>query len=157
MTDISYIRTEAGWLYLAVVMDLFSRAIVGWSMDKHMAVALVCDALNMALGRRQVDKGLLVHSDRGSQYAAGNYQSLLDANGILCSMSGVGNCYDNAAMESFFHLLKTEWVAHYRYQTREQAKASIFEYIEIFYNRKRRHSYVNQLAPLQFEALQLAA
>ena len=157
VSDISYIRTEAGWLYLAVVMDLYSRAIVGWSMDKHMAVALVCQALQMALDRRQVQEGLLLHSDRGSQYAAVDYQSLLKTQGIQCSMSGVGNCYDNAAMESFFHSLKTEWVDHYRYQTREQARASVFEYIEIFYNRQRRHSFVNQLAPLQFEALMAAA
>lgn len=157
VSDITYIRTDAGWLYLAVVMDLFSRAIVGWAMDKHMAVDLVCNALGMALCRRHAAAGLILHSDRGSQYAAGDYQTLLTEHGIQCSMSGVGNCYDNAAMESFFHSLKTEWVDHCRYPAREQAKASVFEYIEIFYNRQRRHSYVNQLAPLQFEALQVAA
>lgn len=157
VSDITYIRTQVGWLYLAVVMDLYSRAIVGWAMDKHMGVELVCDALHMALCRRRITDGLIAHSDRGSQYAAGDYQSLLNAHGIQCSMSGVGNCYDNAAMESFFHSLKTEWVDHYQYATRERAKASVFEYIEIFYNRQRRHSYVNQMAPLQFEALPVAA
>lgn len=157
VSDITYIRTQAGWLYLAVVMDLYSRAIVGWAMDKHMAAELVCDALKMALCRRRIKDGLIAHSDRGSQYAAGDYQSLLRGHDIQCSMSGVGNCYDNAAMESFFHSLKTEWVDHYHYSTREQAKGSVFEYIEIFYNRKRRHSYVDQMAPMQFEALQMAA
>jgi len=157
VSDITYIRTQAGWLYLAVVMDLYSRAIVGWAMDKHMAAELVCDALKMALCRRRIKDGLIAHSDRGSQYAGGDYQALLHDQGIRCSMSGVGNCYDNAAMESFFHSLKTEWVDHYPYLTREQAKGSVFEYIEIFYNRKRRHSYVNQMAPMQFEALQMAA
>ena len=157
VSDISYIRTGVGWLYLAVVMDLFSRAIVGWAMDKHMTVDLVSDALGMAVCRRQISAGLVIHSDRGSQYAAGDYQSLLNTHNIQCSMSGTGNCYDNAAMESFSHSLKTEWVNHHRYPTREQAKASVFEYIEIFYNRKRRHSYVNQLTPLQFESLQITA
>lgn len=157
VSDITYIRTQAGWLYLAVVMDLYSRAIVGWAMNKHMAAGLVCDALKMALCRRRIKDDLIAHSDRGSQYAGRDYQALLQDHGIQCSMSGVGNCYDNAAMESFFHSLKTEWVDHYHYPTREQAKGSVFEYIEIFYNRKRRHSYVNQMAPMQFEALQMAA
>lgn len=151
VSDISYIRTEEGWLYLAVIMDLFSRAIVGWAMDKQMTTELVNNALLMGLSRRTVNEGLIIHSDRGVQYAAKDYQRLLTEHGLTCSMSGTGNCYDNAAMESFFHSLKTEWVDHQKYLTREQAKSSLFEYIEVFYNRKRRHSYVGQIAPLQFE------
>ena len=156
VTDITYIRTEEGWLYLAAIMDLYSRAIVGWAMDKQMTVNLVCSALMMGLSRRKVTSGLLLHSDRGVQYTAVDYQQQLTDHGIVCSMSGTGNCYDNAAMESFFHSLKTEWVHHNKYQTREQAKASVFEYIEMFYNRKRRHSYIGQLAPMQFEEKQAA-
>lgn len=150
-SDITYIRTMQGWLYLAVVMDLYSRAIVGWAMDKHMTVELVTDALIMAMSRRKINEGLILHSDRGCQYAAKDYQSILVKHGIQCSMSGKGNCYDNAAMESFFHSLKTEWVHHKKYVTRQEAKTSLFEYIEMFYNRKRRHSYLNQIAPMQFE------
>jgi putative transposase len=157
VSDITYIRTEAGWLYLAAVMDLFSRAIVGFAMDKHMTVDLVSRALLMALSRREIGADLMLHSDRGSQYAAEDYQAMLKRHGIRCSMSGVGNCYDNAAMESFFHSLKSEWVYHNKYSTRQEAKASLFEYIEVFYNRKRRHSYVNQMAPMQFEKHSLAA
>jgi len=157
VSDITYIRTMQGWLYLAVIMDLYSRAIVGWAMDKHMTVELISDALLMAMSRRQVNAGLILHSDRGCQYAAKDYQVMLAKQGICCSMSGRGNCYDNAAAESFFHSLKTEWVHHHKYVTRQEAKSSLFEYIEMFYNRKRRHSYVNQMAPMQFEELMNAA
>lgn len=157
VSDITYIRTQQGWLYLAMIMDLYSRAIVGWAMDKQMTVELVADALVMAMSRRQTGTGLILHSDRGCQYAANDYQLMLAERGIRCSMSGRGNCYDNAAAESFFHSLKTEWVHHHKYVTRQEAKASLFEYIEIFYNRKRRHSYVNQMAPMQFEELMNAA
>lgn len=136
-SDITYIKTDQGWLYLAAVMDLYSRAIVGWSMDKHMTVDLVVTALNMALKNRKLTAELTLHSDRGSQYCAHLYQQLLSEHKITCSMSGTGNCYDNAAMESFFHSLKTEWVHHYRYETRDVARCSIFEYIEVFYNRQR--------------------
>lgn len=157
VSDITYIRTQEGWLYLAIILDLYSRAIVGWSMDKHMTVELVINALMMALSRRQISDELILHSDRGSQYAAKDYQTILGEHGIQCSMSGTGNCYDNAVAESFFHSLKTEWVYHDKYITRDDAKASLFEYIEIFYNRERRHSYVNQMAPMQFEEMMKAA
>ncbi|MDH5216158.1 MAG: IS3 family transposase [Gammaproteobacteria bacterium] len=156
VTDITYIRTDEGWLYLAAIMDLYSRAIVGWAMDKQMTVDLVCKALMMGLSGRKVTSGLILHSDRGVQYTAGDYQQQLDDHGIVCSMSGTGNCYDNAAMESFFHSLKTEWVYHEKYKTRDQAKASVFEYIEIFYNRTRRHSTIGQIAPMQFEQREAA-
>ena len=152
-SDITYINTDRGWLYLAVVMDLYSRTIVGWAMDKHMTVELVMAALNMALKNRKITSELTLHSDRGSQYCAGLYQQLLSHHSIACSMSGVGNCYDNAAMESFFHSLKTEWVHHYRYETRDAARNSIFEYIEVFYNRQRRHSFSDRMPPMMFEAL----
>jgi len=151
VADITYIDTAEGWLYLAVVLDLYSRAIVGWAMDRRMTRQLVADALVMALWRRGKVKGLLLHSDRGSQYASNDYQRLLKSNDITCSMSRKGNCYDNAAMESFFGTLKQELVHHEHYATREQAKASIFEYIEVFYNQQRRHSAINYLAPMVFE------
>lgn len=150
--DITYIPTGQGWLYLAGVMDLCSRKIVGWSMSTRMPTELVSDALRMALQRRQPTAGLLHHSDRGVQYASGDYQRLLATHGIQASMSRKGECYDNAAMESFWGTLKTELVNHERYQTVEQARASIFEYIEVFYNRKRRHSSLGYLSPDSFEA-----
>ena len=150
-SDITYIETAEGWLYLAVVLDLYSRAIVGWAMDRRMTRQLVRDALMMALWKRGKVKGLLLHSDRGTQYASEDYQRLLKSNGITCSMSRKGNCYDNAAMESFFGTLKQELVHHERYASREQAKASIFEYIEVFYNQQRKHSAINYLAPMVFE------
>ena len=151
VSDITYIDTTEGWLYLAVVLDLYSRAIVGWAMDRRMTRQLVADALIMALRRRGKVTGLLLHFDRGSQYASDDYQKLLKSNDITCSMSRKGNCYDNAAMESFFGPLKQELVHHEHYATREQAKASIFEYIEVFYNQQRRHSAINYLAPMVFE------
>jgi putative transposase len=149
--DITYIPTADGWLYLAVVEDLFSRKIVGWSMDETMTSRLVVDALNMAVCRRVPGTGLLAHSDRGSQYASDHYQRFLGKHGITCSMSGVAQCWDNAPVESFFASLKRELVHHERYTSRENAKASIFEYIEAFYNRVRRHSSLGYLSPEEFE------
>ena len=149
--DITYIPTADGWLYLAVVEDLFSRRIVGWSMDETMTSRLVVDALDMALRGRRPGEGLLTHSDRGSQYASEHYQDLLRKNGIECSMSGVGQCWDNAPVESFFASLKRELVHHEQYSTRKEAKASIFEYIETFYNRVRLHSSLGFLSPVEYE------
>ncbi len=150
--DITYIATGEGWLYLAGVMDLCSRKIVGWSMADHMATSLVSDALRMAIAGRSPGDGLLHHSDRGSQYASDDYMRLLRTHGMEASVSGVGQCWDNAAKESFWATLKTELVHHERYATREQARASIFEYIEVFYNRKRLHSSLGYVSPEQFEA-----
>ena len=152
VSDITYIWTDEGWLYLASTMDLFSRLVVGWSMSATMPASLVQNALEMALDRRDPRPGMLHHSDRGVQYAAHAFQGLLERNGILCSMSGKGNCYDNAVKESFFHTLKTELCNHEHYRTRQEAKASIFEYIEVFYNRQRLHSTIGYLSPMQFEA-----
>lgn len=149
--DITYIPTREGWLYLAAIEDLYSRMVVGWSMADHMESRLVVDALEMAVARRLPDAGLLAHTDRGSQYASDHYQQLLGKHGIACSMSGVGQCWDNAPMESFFASLKKELVHHEDYQTRAQARGSIFEYIEAFYNPKRRHSYLGYLSPAEFE------
>jgi transposase InsO family protein len=152
VTDITYIETGEGFLYLAGVLDLFSRKVVGWSMADHLRTELVSDALKMALARRNPGKGLLHHSDRGTQYACGAYQELLSEKGFTCSMSRTGNCYDNAVMESFWGTLKTELVYHEKYATREEARRSIFEYIEVFYNRVRRHSSLGYVSPEAFEA-----
>jgi transposase InsO family protein len=152
--DITYIPTDEGWLYLAGVIDLNSRRIVGWSMADHMQTDLVADALTMALARRRPPAGLLHHSDRGAQYASDTYQELLQDNRIQVSMSGKGDCWDNAVMESFWATLKTELVHHEHYATREQARRSIFEYIEVFYNRKRLHSSLGYVSPETFEASQ---
>jgi putative transposase len=149
--DLTYIPTADGWLYLAVVEDLFSRRIVGWSMDATMTSRLVVDALDMALRRRRPGAGLLAHSDRGSQYASEHYQRLLAEHGITCSMSRRAQCWDNAPVESFFASMKRELVHHERYTTRAQAEASIFEYIEAFYNRVRLHSSLGFLSPEDFE------
>jgi len=151
-TDITYIPTGEGWLYLAGVIDLCSRKIVGWSMADHMRTGLVSDALQMAITRRQPGPNLLHHSDRGVQYASDDYQHLLQSHQMQSSMSGKGNCWDNACAESFWATLKTELVHHEQYDTMEQAKQSIFEYIEIFYNRKRLHSSLGYLSPEAFEA-----
>jgi putative transposase len=150
--DITYISTDEGWLYLAGVIDLHSRRIVGWSMADHMQTDLVADALTMALSRRQPPAGLLHHSDRGVQYASDAYQQLLMEHGIDVSMSGKGDCWDNAVIESFWATLKNELVHHEHYATREQARRSIFEYIEVFYNRKRLHSSLGYVSPETFEA-----
>jgi transposase InsO family protein len=149
--DITYIHTQEGWLYLATVIDLFSRKIVGWSMSEHMKVSLVNDALLMALNTRKPSKGLIWHTDRGSQYASTDHRALLAEHGIIQSMSRKGNCWDNAVAESFFHSLKTELVYHENYETRAQANQSIFEYIEVFYNRMRLHSSNNYMSPVKFE------
>lgn len=157
VSDITFIPTRSGWLYLAVIIDLYSRAVIGWSMDSRMKSALVIEALKMALMRRKVRSTLLLHSDQGAQYAASDYRVMLLENGIDSSMSRKGNCWDNAVAESFFHTLKTEQVDCEDYGTREEAKASIFEYIEVFYNRQRRHSHIGNKAPLVFEAATSAA
>lgn len=149
--DITYIATHEGWLYLAVLIDLYSRAVVGWSMAERMTAQLANDALTMAIWKRKPPKGLLVHSDRGSQYASALYQNTLQERGFICSMSRKGNCWDNAPAESFFHTLKTELTHHRHYQTREEAKQEIFEYIEVFYNRQRRHSTIGYQSPARFE------
>jgi transposase InsO family protein len=151
VSDITYIPTGEGWLYLAGVMDLHSRKIVGWAMDKRMTSDLVCDAFKMAVAHRQPGFGLLHHSDRGSQYAAKPYQDLLKEYQCQISMSRKGNCWDNAPMESFFATLKNELVHHQAYQTRTQAKSDIFAYIEAFYNRIRLHSTLDYQSPVQFE------
>jgi transposase InsO family protein len=150
--DITYVPTDQGWLYLAGVIDLCSRKLVGWSMAEHMRTDLVADALRMAVARRSPGAGLLHHSDRGVQYASDDYQKLLADHGIACSMSGKGDCYDNAVMESFWGTLKAELVNHERYATRDEARASIFEYVEVFYNRHRLHSSLGYQSPEQFEA-----
>ena len=150
--DITYIPTDEGWLYLAGVIDLCSRRIVGWSMNDHMRVDLVTDALSMALAHRRPDAGLLHHSDRGVQYASEDYRKRLSDHGIVCSMSNKGDCWDNAVMESFWSTLKTELVNHEHYATHAQARQSIFEYIEVFYNRQRLHSSLGYLSPEAFEA-----
>jgi len=152
VADITYIPTREGWLYLAAVLDLYSRKIVGWSMNAQITADLVEDALRMALYERQPDRGLLHHSDRGSQYASEQIRRILAANHIDVSMSRTGNCYDNAVMESFFSTLKCEWVHHQDYQTRSQASLDVFEYIAGFYNSVRRHSTLGYLSPNEFEA-----
>ena len=150
--DLTYVPTDEGWLYLAGVIDLCTRKIVGWSMADHMRTDLVSDALNMAIARRRPGDGLLHHSDRGSQYASEAYQSLLQRHGMEVSMSNRGDCWDNAAMESFWATLKTELIHQEHYATREQARAAIFEYIEVFYNRQRLHSSLGFKSPEAFEA-----
>jgi putative transposase len=151
VADISYISTQEGWLYIALVLDLFSRKIVGISMGESLETKLVSRALEQALRRRNPESGLVHHSDKGCQYTSAPFQALLAENEITCSMSGTGNCYDNAVMESFFHTLKTELVYCEHYASRHQAKQSIFEYIEIFYNNERRHSSLDYLSPAEFE------
>ena len=150
--DITYIPTDEGWLYLAGVLDLCSRKIVGWSMAAHMKTELVSDALTMAIVRRGSHPGLLHHSDRGVQYASDAYQHLLALHDIESSMSGKGDCWDNACVESFWATLKKELVNHEQYATRQQARQSIFEYIEVFYNRRRLHSSLGYMSPEAFEA-----
>lgn len=149
--DITYIHTQQGWLYLAVVIDLYSRQVVGWSMAEHMRATLVNDALIMAIWKRKPAKDLLWHTDRGSQYASDSHRKLLKQHGIQQSMSRKGNCWDNAVSESFFHTLKTECVNYENYATREAARKSIFDYIEVFYNRQRLHSSNGYLSPVEFE------
>ncbi len=149
--DTTFIRTRQGWLYLAVMLDLYSRQVIGWAMSDRNDTKLVSDALMMAKWRRGELKDVIVHSDQGSTYASGDYRALLKENNMLCSMSRKGECHDNAVAESFFGTLKTELVDHEDYKTRVEAKQSLFEYIEVFYNRQRRHSYLGYLSPVEYE------
>ncbi|HHH45262.1 MAG TPA: IS3 family transposase [Gammaproteobacteria bacterium] len=151
VSDITYIKVGRIWLYLAAVMDLFSRKIVGWSLDNHMRESLVLDALNMAASQRQIQPGALIHSDRGVQYRGNEYQEVLRSYGLRCSMSRKGNCWDNAAMESFFSRLKVELIYAENYKNVEAACTGIFEYIESFYNRSRRHSAIGYISPHEYE------
>jgi putative transposase len=146
----TYLWTDEGWLYLAVVLDLFNREVVGWALQPRMTADIVAEALAMATGRRQPAAGLLHHSDRGSQYASRLFQDQLAGYGMICSMSRKGNCWDNAPTESFFNSLKNERVHGTRYATRQAAEADVFEYIEVFYNRTRRHSTLGYKSPIQF-------
>jgi putative transposase len=151
IADFTYVWTAEGWLYVAAVIDLFSRRVVGWSMSAAMTAQLVTDALVMAIWRRGKPDALLHHSDRGSQYTSEQFQRLMADNGVVCSMSRSGNVWDNAAMESFFSSLKTERIDRKTYRTRDEAKADVFDYIERFYNPKRRHSTIGYLSPMEFE------
>jgi transposase InsO family protein len=153
LADITYIATLEGWLYLAAILDMYTRRIVGWAMSDRMTSDLTLSALNMALQCRQPATGLIHHSDQGSQYTDQTYQALLKGNGIRASMNGVGTWYDNAPMESFFGTLKSEWLHHYVYHTRNQAKTDVFFYVESFYNRRRRHSSLDYLSPEAYEQL----
>jgi putative transposase len=155
--DITYIWTAEGWLYVSVLLDLYSRKVVGWAMSSHIDTALVQQALQMALGRRRPAAGLVHHSDRGSQYASHAYRNLLADRGIICSMSGQGDCLDNAVAERFFGSLKREWTSHCEYATRQEAKDDIIAYIEMFYNSKRKHSYLGYVSPNDYEKFALVA
>ena len=151
VSDITYFSTRQGWLYLAVVIDLFSRRVVGWSMSNRIDVALVVDALEMAVSQRQHHGGIVVHTDRGSQYASTDYRRFLERNGLTPSMSGKGDCWDNAVAESFFATLKAELATDVIWQTRDEARVAIFQYIEAWYNRRRRHSSIGYVSPVHFE------
>jgi len=153
VADFTYIWTAEGWLFLAAVIDLFSRRVVGWSMSSTMTAQLVIDALMMALWRRGKPVSLMHHSDQGSQYTSEDFQRLLDDQGITCSMSKRGDCWDNAAMESFFSSLKIERIYRRKYVSREELRADVFDYIEMFYNPRRRHSTLGQISPVEFERL----
>ena len=155
VSDITYIWTHEGWLYLAVVLDLFSRQVVGWSLSNRISRKLVINALRMAIWRRQPLPGLILHSDRGSQYCSIEFQKMLNAHRMISSMSRKGNCWDNAVAESFFGSLKTERVFFSSYATREEARRDIVDYIEMFYNSNRRHSYLGYVSPKKFEELWL--
>ena len=151
VADVTYIPTREGWLFLAAILDLFSRKIVGWSMGERLTSELAQRALKHAIKARDPGAGLIIHSDQGKEYYAGDYQKLLEKNHLVCSMSRKGNCYDNAPMESFFHSLKVEQVHHDDYHTRDEARSALFDYIEIFYNRQRLHSSIDYLSPMAFE------
>lgn len=153
VADITYIPTKQGWLYLAVVMDLYSRKIVGWSMSENIDSALVQSAMKMAILHRNPDTGLIHHSDRGVQYASEGFQDLLSNNKVVCSMSRKGNCWDNACAESFFGSLKSEWIKEKIYGTYEEGKKDVFKYIEVFYNRKRRHASLGYVSPVVYEEM----
>ena len=155
--DITYIWTAEGWLYVSVLLDLYSRKVVGWAMSSSIDTALVQQALQMALGRRRPAAGLVHHADRGSQYARQAYRHLLAGHGILCSMSGKGDCLDNAVAERFFGSVKCEWTSHGEYATRQEAKDDIIAYIEMFYNSKRKHSYLGYMSPNDYEKCALVA
>ena len=155
--DITMIRTGEGWLYLAMLLDLYSRKIVGWATAASPRQELALDAFSMALEQRRPGTGLIHHTDRGGQYCSAEYQDQLDRHGIRCSMSRPGNCLDNAVAESFFHTLKTEWIYHAHYKTRREARLAIFEYIEGFYNTERRHSSLDYRSPEEYEREELAA
>jgi transposase InsO family protein len=154
-SDLTYVPTQEGWLYLAVVLDLASRRVIGWAMRHTLERGLTLDALRMALAQRRPTPGMLHHSDRGSQYACGDYQALLGAHQMECSMSRKGDCWDNAVVESFFASFKTELVEEAHWATRELARTAIFEYIEVWYNRNRRHSSLGYRSPVQYEVEQL--
>lgn len=151
VTDITYIRTHEGWLYLAVVLDLFSRQVIGWSMRSRIDSELAINALLMAVWPRNPTAPVIVHSDQGCQYSSHDWQAFLKAHGLVASMSRRGNCYDNAVAESFFQLLKRERIRRKTYLDREEARRDVFNYIEMFYNPKRRHSYANDVSPVEFE------
>ena len=154
VSDVTFIPTRKGWLFLAAILDLYSRRVVGWAMGDKNNAEIAERALKMAWAHRGDDiKGVLLHSDQGAQYASASYQNLLQSLGVECSMSRKGNCWDNAPMESFFHSLKTEWVVFEDYKTRSEARTSIFSYIELFYNRKRRHSSLGNKSPMAFEGV----
>ena len=157
VSDITYISTKEGWLYLGVILDLYSRQAVGWAMSDRLTSDFVVKALYQAIGRRRPPSGCILHSDRGVQYASADFRDVLGAYGFIQSMSRKGNCYDNAVAESFFHTLKTEHVYEHRYGTRTDAMQSIFEYIEMFYNRQRRHSALGYRSPVSFELEAMAA
>jgi transposase InsO family protein len=150
-SDITFIWTKEGWMYLAAILDAYNRQIVGWSMSDRLNHGILADALQKALRKRDPDAGLIFHSDRGTQYASYAFRDLIDRYGFVQSMSSSGNCYDNAIMESFFHTLKTELIYFEKYQTRREAQGSVFEYIEVFYNRVRKHSSLNYCSPVEFE------
>lgn len=156
VADLTYLWTQEGWLYLAAVLDIFSRRVVGWALAEHMREELVEDALRMALGRRYPPQGLLHHSDRGVQYASGAYQGCLQEAGIVVSMSRKGNCWDNSIIERFFGSLKSERTDHIIYHTREEAKTDVIDYIEMFYNSQRLHSSLGYVTPLQFEQMRFS-
>jgi transposase InsO family protein len=151
VSDITFIWTREGWMYLAAILDAFNRQIVGWSMGETLNHGILAEALEKALRRRKPEAGLIFHSDRGTQYASYAFRDLLDRYGFVQSMSSTGHCYDNALMESFFHTLKTELIYFEKYRTRQEARGSVFEYIEIFYNRTRRHSSLDYCSPAEFE------
>lgn len=157
VTDITYLWTTEGWLYLAIVVDLYSRLAVGWAMNERMTTPLISEALQMALWQRKHPQGVIVHSDRGSQYCSHDYQAMLKKHQLICSMSAKGNCYDNACAESFFHSLKVEAIHGEPLLNREQTKSRVFEYIAVDYNNQRRHSYTNYLSPADFEKQQKVA
>jgi len=151
VSDITYIWTSEGWLYLAGIVDLYSRQVVGWAMSSRIDSQLTLSALRQAIARRHPNRGVLHHSDQGKQYAADDYRDLLINHGMVASMSRTGDCWDNAVMESFFGTLKTEMVYFEKFSSREEAATKIFEYIEVFYNRQRRHSTLGQISPVEFE------